>query len=107
MRGRLASFAIGGAIARRRTQSAMQGQAEMQNQQYQMQQQQMEIERLKNQQAQSAQQAQYQPQYQPQQNSNDQVDVTQQLQKFAELHQKGALTDSEFQQLKMKLLSQM
>src|SRR3954451_22415597 len=103
MRGRLASFAIGGAIARRRTQSAMQGQAEMQNQQYQMQQQQMEIERLKNQQAQSAQQ----PQYQPQQNSNDQVDVTQQLQKFAELHQKGALTDSEFQQLKMKLLSQM
>jgi hypothetical protein len=105
MRGRLASFAIGGAIARRRTQSAMQGQAEMQNQQYQMQQQQMEIERLKNQQAQSAQ---YQPQqYQPQQNSNDQVDVTQQLQKFAELHQKGALTDSEFQQLKMKLLSQM
>jgi hypothetical protein len=105
MRGRLASFAIGGAIARRRTQSSMQGQAEMQNQQYQMQQQQMEIERLKNQQAQSAQ---YQPQqYQPQQNSNDQVDVTQQLQKFAELHQKGALTDSEFQQLKMKLLSQM
>jgi hypothetical protein len=103
MRGRLASFAIGGAIARRRTQSAMQGQAEMQNQQYQMQQQQMEIERLKNQQAQSAQQ----PQYQPQQYSNDQVDVTQQLQKFAELHQKGALTDSEFQQLKMKLLSQM
>jgi hypothetical protein len=103
MRGRLASFAIGGAIARRRTQSSMQGQAEMQNQQYQMQQQQMEIERLKNQQAQSAQQ----PQYQPQQYSNDQVDVTQQLQKFAELHQKGALTDSEFQQLKMKLLSQM
>jgi|SRR3954466_13171408 hypothetical protein len=105
MRGRLASFAIGGAIARRRTQSAMQGQADMQNQQYQMQQQQMEIERLKNQQAQSAQYQQ--PQYQPQQNSDNQVDVTQQLQKFAELHQKGALTDSEFQQLKMKLLSQM
>jgi len=105
MRGRLASFAIGGAIARRRTQSSMQGQADMQNQQYQMQQQQMEIERLKNQQAQSAQYQQ--PQYQPQQNSNNQVDVTQQLQKFAELHQNGALTDSEFQQLKMKLLSQM
>ncbi len=30
MRGRIASFAIGGAIARNRTKSAMQGQAEMQ-----------------------------------------------------------------------------
>src|SRR3954452_4893263 len=107
MRGRLASFAIGGAIARRRTQSAMQGQADMQNQQYQMQQQQMEIERLKNQQAQSAQKAQYQAQYQPQQNSNDQVDVTHQFQKSADLHQKGALPDPEFQKLKMKFLSQM
>ena len=102
MRGRLASFAIGGAIARRRSNNAYQQQSEYQNQ---FNQQQMEIERLKAQQAQSAQ---YQPQqYQPQQNSDNQVDVTQQLQKFAELHQKGALTDSEFQQLKMKLLSQM
>jgi len=103
MRGRLASFAIGGAIANNRAKNRYQQQAANQQQNYQLEQQQMEIERLKAQQ----QQANY---AQPQQQYSDsapQEDVTQKLQKYADLYQKGALTDAEYQQLKSKLLSQM
>jgi hypothetical protein len=45
-------------------------------------------------------------QVQPQQSSN-QEDLTQKLQKYADLKQKGILTEEEFQKLKMDLLSKM
>jgi len=104
MRGRLASFAIGGAIANNRAKNRYQQQAANEQQNYQLQQQQMEIERLRAQQQQQANYAQPQQQYS---DSAPQEDVTQKLQKYAELYQKGALTDAEYQQLKSKLLSQM
>ncbi len=108
MRGRWAAFAVGLAVARNRTQSAMQQQnaqqqAAMQQQAAQqqaaqqqqaaMQQQQQEIERLK--------------QQQQQQPASSQVDVTEKIQKLGDLHQKGLLTDEEFSKMKMQLLSQM
>jgi nitrogen fixation/metabolism regulation signal transduction histidine kinase len=92
MRGRIASFAIGSAIARRRTGAAM---AQAQDQQAQAQAQQQEIEQLKAAQAQQTQQ------------SSNQEDITQKLEKLAELHQKGLLTDEEFQKLKMNLISKL
>jgi nitrogen fixation/metabolism regulation signal transduction histidine kinase len=92
MRGRIASFAIGSAIARRRTGAAM---AQAQDQQAQAQAQQQEIEQLNAAQAQQTQQ------------SSNQEDITQKLEKLAELHQKGLLTDEEFQKLKMNLISKL
>jgi Short C-terminal domain len=97
MRGRIASFAIGSAIARRRTGAAM---AQAQDQQAQAQAQQQEIEQLKAAQAQQTQQSH------PQQSSN-QEDITQKLEKLAGLHQKGLLTDEEFQKLKMNLIAKL
>jgi len=106
MRGRLASFAIGGAIANRRAKYMYQQQGNDQLQEYKFQQQQEELERLR---AQQQQQAMYSQPQQPQLqgSSSNPADIANQLHKFAELHEKGALTDAEFQQLKMKLLSQM
>jgi nitrogen fixation/metabolism regulation signal transduction histidine kinase len=92
MRGRIASFAIGSAIARRRTGAAM---AQAQDQQAQAQAQQQEIEQLKAAQAQQTQQ------------SSNQEDITQKLEKLAGLHQKGLLTDEEFQKLKMNLIAKL
>ena len=108
MRGRLASAFIGGAIANRRAKYMYQQQGNDQLQEYKFQQQQEELERLRAQQQQ--QQAMYsQPQQQPQLqgSSSNPADIANQLHKFAELHEKGALTDAEFQQLKSKLLMQM
>jgi putative oligomerization/nucleic acid binding protein len=48
-----------------------------------------------------------QPQPQLQGSSSSPEDIALKLQKFADLHQKGALTDAEFSQLKSKLLMQM
>jgi len=107
MRGRLASAFIGGAIANRRAKYMYQQQGNDQLQEYKFQQQQEELERLR------AQQQQQQAMYsQPQQShlqgsSSNPEDIAKQLHKFAELHEKGALTDAEFQQLKSKLLMQM
>jgi|SRR6476620_4933470 len=106
MRGRLASAFIGGAIANRRAKYMYQQQGNDQLQEYKMQQQQEELERLRAQQQQ--QQAMYsQPQPQLQGSSSNSDDIASKLHKFAELHEKGALTDAEFSQLKSKLLSQM
>jgi hypothetical protein len=102
MRGRIASFAIGSAIARRRTGAAM---AQAQDQQAQAQAQQQEIEQLKAAQAQQTQQSHPQQSH-PQQSSN-QEDITQKLEKLAGLHQKGLLTDEEFQKLKMNLIAKL
>ena len=90
MRGRIASFAIGSAVAKRRTSAAM-----TQAQQAQ----QKEIDQLK-----AAQMQQAQPS-QPQQ--SNQEDITVKLQKLADLHQKGILSDEEFQKLKMELISKL
>jgi hypothetical protein len=97
MRGRWLSFAAGSAIARNRTQAAMNAQMQAQQQQAavdaQMQAQQAEIERLK---------AQSQPA-----RTHQQDDPMLKLQKLTELHKQGALTDEEFSKLKMDLLSKM
>jgi multidrug resistance efflux pump len=99
MRGRWASAAIGASVARSRAgaqanQQAQASQAQQQASQQQIEAQQRQIEAL--------QQQKQQPQSQPQQE-----DVTQKLQKYADLHQKGILSDEEFQKLKADLLSKM
>ena len=76
MRGRIASFAIGSAVATRRTEARMSQQA----------------------QAQKAQPQQAQPQ---------QEDITQKLQKLADLHKQGILSDEEFQKMKTDLIAKL
>jgi flagellar biosynthesis/type III secretory pathway M-ring protein FliF/YscJ len=104
MRGRIASFAVGAAVAKRRTASAMEEKAQMQQTQQQAQeqaqQQQREIQQLKAAQAQQTQETQ-----RPQ--SSNQEDLTEKLQKYADLHQKGLLTDEEFQKLKAALIAKL
>ncbi|MGC1929373.1 MAG: SHOCT domain-containing protein [Candidatus Nitrosopolaris sp.] len=56
--------------------------------------------------AETQQTLQQQKQPQPQQ-SSDQEDVIQKLQKLADLKQKGLLTDEEFQKLKMEAISKL
>lgn len=99
MRGRWASAAIGASVARSRAgaqanQQAQAAQAQQQAAQQQIEAQQRQIEAL--------QQQKQQPQTQPQ---AQQEDITQKLQKYADLHQKGILSDEEFQKLKAELLS--
>ncbi|MFZ0896460.1 MAG: SHOCT domain-containing protein [Candidatus Nitrosopolaris sp.] len=100
MRGRWASAAIGAGIARRRAGNEMDQQsqayeAQQQQAQRQIEAQQRQIEALQQQKQQS----------QPQ--SSNQDDLTQKLEKYANLKQKGILTEEEFQKLKMDLLSKM
>ncbi len=97
MRGRWASAAIGAGIARRRMGNEMDQQSQMYEQQQQESQrqieaQQREIERMKQQQQQHTQ-----PQHE---------DPTQKLLKYADLKQKGIISEEEFQKLKASLLSQ-
>ena len=73
-------------------QQAQAYEAQQQQAQRQIEAQQRQIEAL--------QQQKQQPQPQPQQE-----DITQKLQKYADLHQKGLLSDEEFQKLKADLLS--
>jgi membrane protease subunit (stomatin/prohibitin family) len=81
MRGRIASFAIGSAVATRRTEARM---------------------------SQQAQPQQAQPQQaQPQQAQPQQEDITQKLQKLAELHKQGILSDEEFQKMKTDLIAKL
>jgi len=100
MRGRWAAAAVGASVAKSRAgaktnQQAQTAQAQQQASQQQIEAQQRQIE---------AMQQQKQPQSQPQ---SQQDDVTQKLQKYADLHQKGILSDEEFQKLKADLLSKM
>jgi primosomal protein N' len=96
MRGRWASAAIGAGVARNR--AAGQAQAQDQAHQQEMDQlkadQQREIDQLK------------QSQSKPQQSSG-QEDVTQKLQKLADLKKQGILSEEEFQKLKMELLAKL
>lgn len=75
-------------------------------QQMQVQEQQHQAE-LQTQKAQmEAQMAQQQAQAQAQAASAPKVDITAELQKLAQLHQSGVLSDAEFATAKQKLLSQ-
>ena len=100
MRGRIASFAVGAAVAKRRTTSAMEEKAQMQQAQQQAQQSQREIEQLKAAQVQQTRETQ-------RAQSSNQEDLTEKLQKYADLHQKGLLTDEEFQKLKSALIAKL
>jgi hypothetical protein len=75
-------------------QQAQAAEAQQQQAQQQIEAQQRQIEAL--------QQQKQQPQSQPQEE-----DVTQKLQKYADLHQKGILSDEEFQKLTADLISKM
>jgi len=96
MRGRWASAAIGAGVARHRAGAEMEQQeAAHQHEMEQLRaEQQREIERLKGSES------------KPQQTSN-QEDITQKLQKLADLKKQGILTDEEFQKMKMQLLAKM
>ena len=98
MRGRWASAAIGAGVARRRAGAEMEQQdAAHQREMDQLKaEQQRQIDELKQQQQQSK----------PQQPSG-QEDVTQKLQKLADLKKQGILSDEEFQKLKMELLAKL
>jgi hypothetical protein len=105
MRGRWASAAIGAGIARNRAA----GQAQAQDQAHQAEMAQMnaqherEMAQMQQQmQQQNAQQAQSKPQQ-----SSGQEDVTQKLQKLADLKNQGILSEEEFQKLKMELLTKL
>jgi hypothetical protein len=76
MRGRIASFAIGSAVATRRTEARMSQQAPPQ-------------------------------QAPPQQTQPQQEDITQKLQKLADLHKQGILSDEEFQKMKTDLIAKL
>jgi TolA-binding protein len=101
MRGRWASAAIGAGVARRRAGAEMEQQQQAAQQQQQQAQQQIEAQQR---QIEALQQQKQQPQ---QQQQLQQEDVTQKLLKYADLHQKGILSDEEFQKLKADLLSKM
>jgi hypothetical protein len=77
MRGRIAAFAIGSHMATKRTEAAM------------------------------SQQAQAQPQQAPPQAQPPQEDITQKLQKLADLHKQGILSDEEFQKMKTDLIAKL
>jgi len=96
MRGRWASAAIGAGVARRRAGAEMEQQdAAHQKEMDELKaEQQKQIDQLKQQQS------------KPQQ-SSDQEDVTQKLQKLADLKKQGILSDEEFQKLKMELLAKL
>jgi len=99
MRGRWASAALGAGIARRRAGQEMDEQAQafeaqQQQAQRQIEAQQRQIEALQQQKFQQAPQSQSQ-----------QEDVQAKLIKYADLHQKGILSDEEFKKLKADLLA--
>jgi hypothetical protein len=85
MRGRIAAFAIGSHMATKRTEAAMSQQA----------------------QAQAQAQPQPQPQQAPPQAQPQQEDITQKLEKLADLHKQGILSDEEFQKMKADLIAKL
>jgi CelD/BcsL family acetyltransferase involved in cellulose biosynthesis len=99
MRGRWASAALGAGIARRRAGQEMNEQAQAFEAQQQQAQRQIEAQQR---QIEALQQQKFQK---PQSPPQVEEDITQKLQKFADLHQKGLLTDDEFRKLKADLLS--
>ena len=98
MRGRWASAAIGAGVARHRAGAEMEQQeAAHQREMEQLRaEQQREMEHMR-----ELQNAQSKPQ------QSGQEDVTQKLQKLADLKKQGILSDEEFQKLKMELLAKL
>jgi multidrug resistance efflux pump len=96
MRGRWASMAIGAGIARHRASAGMD--QERQAYESQLDQSQRQIE---------AQQRQLEALQGQTQQKPRQEDPTKKLEKYADLRQKGLLTEEEFQKLKADILSQM
>jgi multidrug resistance efflux pump len=96
MRGRWASMAIGAGIARHRAGAEVD--QERQAYESQLSQSQRQIE---------AQQRQLESLQGQTQQKPRQEDPTKKLEKYADLRQKGLLTEEEFQKLKADLLSQM
>ncbi len=96
MRGRFAAAAVGASVAKNKAQAAgAQQQAADQQQIDQLKaEQQKQIDELKQQQS------------KPQQPSG-QEDITQKLQKLADLHKQGILSDEEFQKTKAELLAKL
>jgi len=97
MRGRWASAAIGAGVARRRAGAEMQQQDAAH---------QREMDQLKADQQRQIDELKQQQQPKPQQSSG-QEDITQKLQKLADLKKQGVLTDEEFQKMKMELLAKL
>ena len=99
MRGRWASAAIGAGIARNRAGREMEAQNQANQQQIDQlnAQHEREMEQMRQQNAQQGQSKQ----------SSGQEDVTQKLQKLADLKKQGILSDEEFQKAKMDLLAKM
>jgi hypothetical protein len=98
MRGRWASAAIGAGVARRHAGAEMEQQDAAHQQ---------EINQLKaEQQRQIDELKQQQQQSKPQQPSGEE-DVTVKLQKLADLHKQGILSDEEFQKTKAELLAKL
>ena len=97
MRGRWASAAIGAGVARRRAGAEMEQQDAAHQQ---------EIDRLKAEQQRQIDELKQQQQSKPQQSSG-QEDVTQKLQKLADLKKQGILSEEEFQKMKMDLLAKL
>ena len=93
MRGRWASAAIGAGISRNRAGREMEAQEAAH---------QREMDQMRQQYEQQAQQAQSRPQQ-----SSGQEDVTQKLQKLADLKKQGILSEEEFQKMKMDLLAKL
>ena len=98
MRGRWASAAIGAGIARRRMGRERDEQSQMYEQQQQEAQRQIEAQQRELEALRQKQQTQTQPHHE---------DPAQKLQKYADLKQKGIITDEEFQKLKMEALSRL
>ena len=97
MRGRWASAAIGAGVARRRAGAEM----EQQDAAHQR-----EMDQLKADQQRQIDELKQQQQSKPQQSSG-QEDVTQKLQKLADLKKQGILSEEEFQKMKMDLLAKL
>ncbi len=97
MRGRWASAAIGAGVARRRAGAEMEQQDAAHQQ---------EINQVKADQQRQIDELKQQQQSKPQQPSG-QEDVTQKLQKLADLHKQGILSDEEFQKTKAELLAKL
>ena len=97
MRGRWASAAIGAGVARRRAGAEMEQQDAAHQQ---------EINQLKADQQRQIDELKQQQQSKPQQPSG-QEDVTVKLQKLADLHKQGILSDEEFQKTKAELLAKL
>ena len=97
MRGRWASAAIGAGVARNRAGREMEQQDAAHQQ---------EIDQLKAEQQRQIDELKQQQQSKPQQPSG-QEDITQKLQKLADLHKQGILSDEEFQKTKAELLAKL